>query len=98
VTPSKDWIYITLTCYVEIENFVQPACITKDLSLVFYARDARVTNLPRSLKSLIYGGGSKPSDSNKVAINIKPTQKKAWVWIVGESVGNLEKASLKYKK
>ena len=46
VTPAKDWICVTLTCYIELENFVEPACITKDLCLVFYARDARVT-LPR---------------------------------------------------
>ena len=68
VTPSKEWIYITLTCYIELENFVQPACITKDLSLIFYARDARTT-VPRSLRSfLIYGGitsSGKSGDSNK---------------------------------
>jgi kinesin family protein 1 len=49
-----------------MENFVQPACITKDLCLVFYARDARVS-LPRSLRSLIYGGTYKSNDANKVS-------------------------------
>lgn len=76
VTPSKDWIYITLTCYIEIEDFVQPACITKDLSLIFYARDARIT-LPRSLRSLIYGGINKPNDSNKVSGVYRLTVKQA---------------------
>lgn len=49
-----------------MENFVQPACITKDLSLIFYARDTRVT-LPRSLKSLIVGDTYKSKDANKVS-------------------------------
>ena len=43
VTPAKDWIYITITCYIEVENCLQPACITKDLCLVFYPRDAKIT-------------------------------------------------------
>ena len=76
ITPTKDWIYITITCYIEIDNFVQPACITKDLSLVFYARDARVI-LPRSLKSLIYGGINKPTDANKVSGVYRMTVKQA---------------------
>ena len=46
VTAAKDWIYVTITCYLDIENCVQPACITKDLSLIFHPRDARV-NLSR---------------------------------------------------
>jgi kinesin family protein 1 len=66
VTPSKDWIYITITCYIELENFIQPACITKDLSLIFYARDTRVT-LPRSLRSIIVGDTYKSKDANKVS-------------------------------
>lgn len=76
VTPSKDWIYITITCYIQMENFVQPACITKDLCLVFYARDARVS-LPRSLRSLIYGGTYKSNDANKVSGLYKLTVKQA---------------------
>ncbi len=76
VTPAKDWIYVTLTCYIEIENFVQPACITKDLSLVFYARDARVT-LPRSFKSLIYGTNNRASESNRVSGLYRLTVKQA---------------------
>jgi kinesin family protein 1 len=76
VTPTKDWIYITITSYIEIENFVQPACITKDLSLIFYARDARVT-LPRSLRSLLYGPTYKSSDSNKISGVYKLTVKQA---------------------
>lgn len=75
VTPPKEWIYLTITCYIEIDNFLQPACITKDLSLVFYARDARV-NL-RSLKSLLTGGIYKPSDGNKVSCVYRLTVKQA---------------------
>ncbi len=66
VTPGKDWIYTTITCYIEMENFIHPACITKDLSLVFFARDARAT-LPRSLRSFFDGGSYKSPDSNKVS-------------------------------
>ena len=66
VTPGKDWIYITITCYIEMENFIQPACITKDLSLVFFARDTRAT-LPRSLRSFFDGGAYKSPDSNKIS-------------------------------
>jgi kinesin family protein 1 len=76
VTPAKDWIYITITSYIDMENFVQPACITKDLSLIFYARDARVT-LPRSLRSLLYGPTYKSSDSNKISGVYKLTVKQA---------------------
>ncbi|CAF0730672.1 unnamed protein product [Brachionus calyciflorus] len=76
VTPPKDWIYLTITCYIEIDNFVQPACITKDLSLIFYPRDARV-NLQRSLKNLIYGGMYKSPDANKVTGIYKMTVKQA---------------------
>lgn len=76
VTASKDWIYITITCYIELENFVQPACITKDLSLIFYARDTRVT-LPRSLRSLIVGDTYKSKDANKVSGIYKLSVKQA---------------------
>lgn len=43
ITPAKDWICMTITCYLDVENFVQPACITKDLNLVFYARDSKIS-------------------------------------------------------
>ncbi len=43
VTPAKDNIYITITCYIDIENCVEPACITKDLCLIFYPRDAKIS-------------------------------------------------------
>ena len=75
VTPAKDWIYLTITCYIELEHFVQPACITKDLSLIFHARDTRVT-LPRSLRSLLYGGAAKPINANMVSAVYRLTVRK----------------------
>ncbi len=91
VTSNKDWIYITITCYLEIENFVQPTCITKDLSLIFYARDARVT-LPRSLRSLIYGGIYRSSDANKVSGVYKLSVKQAVSDNLGSSPGARRRA------
>jgi kinesin family protein 1 len=68
VTPAKDWIYITVTCYVEMENFAQPACVTKDLCLVLYPRDATRVNLTQSIRSFIYGSAPKSEkDANKVS-------------------------------
>lgn len=68
MTPAKDWIYITITCYISIDNCIQPACITKDLSLIFYARDSsKTTSLPRSLRNLIYGPAYESRDANAVS-------------------------------
>lgn len=57
---------MTLTCYLDVENFVQPACITKDLNLVFYARDSKIS-FQRSLTNLIYSGTFKWADSYSVS-------------------------------
>jgi kinesin family member 1 len=67
VTPAKDWIYLTITCYISIDNCIQPACITKDLSLIFYARDSKPGGLPRSLRNLIYGPVYESIDANSVS-------------------------------
>ncbi len=42
VTPAKDLVFITITCYIDLDNCVEPVCITKDLCLVFYPRDANI--------------------------------------------------------
>ena len=76
VTPAKDCICITITCYIELENFFQPACIAKDFSLVFFARDTRAT-LPRSLRSFFDGGSYKSTDSNKISAVYRMTVKQA---------------------
>ncbi len=66
VTPAKDWIYITITSYIEVENCIEPVCITKDLCLVFYPRDAKIT-LSRSFRNFLSGNTYRSSDANKVS-------------------------------
>jgi len=66
ITPPKDWIYVTITSYIEVENCMEPACITKDLNLIFYPRDAKIS-APRSLKTFFTGYNPKAIDSNKVS-------------------------------
>uniref|UniRef100_A0A183CAW8 Kinesin-like protein unc-104 n=2 Tax=Globodera pallida TaxID=36090 RepID=A0A183CAW8_GLOPA len=51
--------------YVEIENCAQPAIITKDLCLVVYARDSKISAASRFCRSLI-GGISKSPEMNRV--------------------------------
>lgn len=67
VTQSKDWIYVTITSYIEIDNCLEPACITKDLCLIVYARDAKIS-MQRGLRSFLssYTLNTKSNDSNKV--------------------------------
>ncbi|XP_078464079.1 kinesin-like protein KIF1B isoform X1 [Lampetra planeri] len=65
VTPYGEKIYMTLSAYLEMENCSQPAVITKDFCMVFYARDAKITP-PRSLRSLFGSGYSRSPDCNRV--------------------------------
>ncbi|ELU07126.1 hypothetical protein CAPTEDRAFT_150014 [Capitella teleta] len=65
VTPYGEKIYLTLSAYLDVENCAQPACITKDLGMVLYARDTRIT-APRSLRSLFGQSFYKSHDTNKV--------------------------------
>uniref|UniRef100_A0A8C3W2H7 plus-end-directed kinesin ATPase n=1 Tax=Catagonus wagneri TaxID=51154 RepID=A0A8C3W2H7_9CETA len=65
VTPYGEKIYMTLSAYLELDHCIQPAVITKDVCMVFYSRDAKVSP-PRSLRSLFGSGYSKSPDSNRV--------------------------------
>ncbi|XP_052270651.1 kinesin-like protein unc-104 isoform X2 [Dreissena polymorpha] len=65
VTASGERIYLTLSAYLEVDNSPQPACITKDLSMVVHSRDTRIS-ASKSLRSL-FGGSSKSSDCNRVS-------------------------------
>ncbi|XP_012646884.2 kinesin-like protein KIF1B isoform X7 [Microcebus murinus] len=65
VTPYGEKIYMTLSAYLELDHCIQPAVITKDVCMVFYSRDAKITP-PRSLRSLFGSGYSKSPDSNRV--------------------------------
>ncbi|KAM9298878.1 kinesin-like protein KIF1B isoform 5-T5 [Gastrophryne carolinensis] len=64
VTPYGERIYMTLSAYLELDHCIQPAVITKDVCMVFYSRDAKISP-PRSLRSL-FGGYSKTPDCNRV--------------------------------
>ncbi|XP_058265517.1 kinesin-like protein KIF1B isoform X7 [Hemibagrus wyckioides] len=65
VTPCGEKIYMTLSAYLELDHCIQPAIITKDICMVFYSRDAKISP-PRSLKSLFGSGYSKTPDCNRV--------------------------------
>uniref|UniRef100_A0A8C1Y3X1 plus-end-directed kinesin ATPase n=1 Tax=Cyprinus carpio TaxID=7962 RepID=A0A8C1Y3X1_CYPCA len=55
VTPYGEKIYMTLSAYLELDHCIQPAIITKDICMVFYSRDAKIST-PRSLRNL-FGSG-----------------------------------------
>ncbi|XP_025018917.1 kinesin-like protein KIF1B isoform X2 [Python bivittatus] len=65
VTPYAEKIFMTLSAYLELDHCIQPAVITKDICMVFYSRDAKISP-PRSLRSLFVRGYSKSPDSNRV--------------------------------
>ncbi|XP_030842583.1 kinesin-like protein KIF1A isoform X12 [Strongylocentrotus purpuratus] len=65
VTPYGEMVYLTLSGYLELENCAQSACITKDICLQMYERDARISP-SRSLRSLFGSSFYKPSDSNSI--------------------------------
>ncbi|XP_015233618.1 PREDICTED: kinesin-like protein KIF1B isoform X6 [Cyprinodon variegatus] len=65
VTPYGEKIYMTLSAYLELDHCIQPAIITKDVSMVFYSRDAKISP-PRSLRNLFGSGYSKTPDCNRV--------------------------------
>ncbi|CAH1774965.1 unnamed protein product [Owenia fusiformis] len=69
VTPYGEKIYMTMSAYLDMDNCAQPACITKDFSMVFYARDARISAPSgrfRSLKALFGQGFGRSHDCNRV--------------------------------
>ncbi|XP_072512674.1 kinesin-like protein KIF1B isoform X6 [Salminus brasiliensis] len=65
VTPYGEKIYMTLSAYLELDHCIQPAIITKDICMVFYSRDAKISP-PRSLRNLFGSGYSKTPDCNRV--------------------------------
>ncbi|NWX45280.1 KIF1B protein, partial [Steatornis caripensis] len=65
VTPYGEKIYMTLSAYLELDHCIQPAVITKDVCMVFYSRDAKISP-PRSLRNLFGSGYSKSPDANRV--------------------------------
>lgn len=47
VTPYGEQVYMTLSAYMELENCCQPAVITRDLCVVLYARDSKISAASR---------------------------------------------------
>ncbi|XP_078413907.1 kinesin-like protein KIF1B isoform X5 [Cetorhinus maximus] len=66
VTPYGERIYMTLSAYLELDHCIQPAIITKDICMIFYSRDAKISP-PRSLRNLFGSGYSKTPDCNRVS-------------------------------
>ncbi|XP_067826472.1 kinesin-like protein KIF1B isoform X2 [Heptranchias perlo] len=66
VTPYGERIYMTLSAYLELDHCIQPAVITKDICMVFYSRDAKISP-PRSLRNLFGSGYSKSPDCNRIS-------------------------------
>lgn len=70
VTPSGEKVYMTISAYLEVENCAQPACVTKDLCMVIYGRDVKVSAPSprfRSLRALFGSSFYKAQDTNRVS-------------------------------
>ncbi|XP_060723750.1 kinesin-like protein KIF1A isoform X8 [Tachysurus vachellii] len=65
VTPYGEKIYMTLSAYLEMENCTQPTVITKDFSMVFYSRDAKLS-ATRSIRNLFSSGSLRPCEGNRI--------------------------------
>ncbi|XP_068447760.1 kinesin-like protein KIF1A isoform X27 [Clinocottus analis] len=65
VTPYGEKIYMTLSAYLEMENCTQPAIITKDICMVFYSRDTKLS-ASRSIRNLFGTGSLRAADGNRV--------------------------------
>ncbi|KAF7632378.1 hypothetical protein Mgra_00008227 [Meloidogyne graminicola] len=65
VSGYGEQIYMTISAYMELENCSQPAIITKDVCMLIYARDSKVSAASRFCRSLI-GGISKSPEMNRV--------------------------------
>ncbi|XP_061680602.1 kinesin-like protein KIF1A isoform X2 [Syngnathoides biaculeatus] len=65
VTPCGEKIYMTLSAYLELEKCTQPAVVTKDVCMVFYSRDTKLS-APRSIRNLFGTGSLRAADGNRV--------------------------------
>ncbi|XP_072295591.1 kinesin-like protein KIF1A [Eucyclogobius newberryi] len=65
VTPNGEKIYMTLSAYLEMENCTQPAVITKDICMVFYSRDTKLS-ASRSIRNLFGTGSLRAADGNRI--------------------------------
>ncbi|KRZ73650.1 Kinesin-like protein, partial [Trichinella papuae] len=66
VTPFGEQVFMTVSLYMEIENCTQLAVISKDLVVVLYSRDSKLSAASRSIRSLLAGSFHYP-ERNKVS-------------------------------
>ncbi|XP_061743849.1 kinesin-like protein KIF1A isoform X3 [Nerophis ophidion] len=66
VTPGGEKIYMTLSAYLEMERCTQPAVITKDICMLFYSRDTKLSS-SRSIRNLFGTGSLRAADGNRVS-------------------------------
>jgi kinesin family protein 1 len=64
VTPYGEKVYITISAYLEAEDCIQPACFTKDLSVVIISRDSRFS--PSMSLRCLFNQRMRTRDCNKV--------------------------------
>lgn len=65
---SLHCIHMLTDCFLslQLDHCIQPAIITKDICMVFYSRDAKISP-PRSLRNLFGSGYSKTPDWYKTS-------------------------------
>ncbi|KAL9988201.1 hypothetical protein ACROYT_G002617, partial [Oculina patagonica] len=63
VTPPGELVFVTISAYLELENCCQTSCLTKDISLCVFGRDAKTSS--RSVFSLF--GSSKHPENDKLS-------------------------------
>ncbi|CAM0512184.1 unnamed protein product [Fasciola hepatica] len=51
VTPSGQRVYMTMSCYLDVDGCTRPVCLTKDLAMMVFPRESKLS-VPRSLRSL----------------------------------------------
>lgn len=78
-------LWMSTRCFfsLQLDHCIQPAIITKDICMVFYSRDAKISP-PRSLRNLFGSGYSKTPDWYKTSdchtVSISMTHiKDSWI-------------------
>uniref|UniRef100_UPI00358F0366 kinesin-like protein KIF1A isoform X2 n=1 Tax=Myxine glutinosa TaxID=7769 RepID=UPI00358F0366 len=64
VTQPGEYIFVTISAYLELEGCPRPAVLSKEVCMTFHGRASRATP-PRSLRTLF--GSRQPADSNRVS-------------------------------
>ncbi|XP_065919048.1 kinesin-like protein KIF1A isoform X2 [Dysidea avara] len=62
ITPAGEYVFLTLSAYIELKNGSQPACFTKDICVTIHSRDSR-PQPPRTIIGFFTGSGRKPANN-----------------------------------